>query len=79
MMAIHMRVDVFTKIADVIEKRVQMLVRARLSISNCGTYDVLSKIDANKELTKEEYKEKLDKYQKKLTQLQIECSRRRFR
>ena len=29
-------------------------------------------IAANKELTKEEYKEKLDKYQKKLTQLQIE-------
>ena len=37
-----------------------------------ATYDVLSTIDANKELTKEEYKEKLDKYQKKLTQLQIE-------
>ena len=73
------RLEVFTKIADAIEKAVQMPVEPAADKRTAATYDVLSTIDANKELTKEEYKEKLDKYQKKLTQLQIECSRRRFR
>ncbi|WP_419574144.1 phosphate--AMP phosphotransferase, partial [Phascolarctobacterium succinatutens] len=66
------RLEVFTKIADAIEKAVQMPVEPASDKRTAATYDVLSKIDANKELTKEEYKEKLDKYQKKLTQLQIE-------
>mgnify|MGYP000320270363 FL=1 len=66
------RLEVFTKIADAIEKAVQMPVEPAADKRTAATYDVLSTIDANKELTKEEYKEKLDKYQKKLTQLQIE-------
>ena len=66
------RLEVFTKIADAIEKAVQMPVEPAADKRTAATYDVLSKIDANKELTKEEYKEKLEKYQKKLTQLQIE-------
>lgn len=35
-------------------------------------YDVLSKIPLDKEMSKDEYKEKLDKYQKRLGQLQVE-------
>ena len=66
------RLEVFGTIADAIEKAVQMPVESASDKRTAATYDVLSKIDANKELTKEEYKEKLDKYQKKLTQLQIE-------
>ena len=66
------RLEVFGTIADAIEKAVQMPVEPASDKRTAATYDVLSKIDANKELTKEEYKEKLDKYQKKLTQLQIE-------
>ena len=58
------RLEVFTKIADAIEKAVQMPVEPAADKRTAATYDVLSTIDANKELTKEEYKEKLDKYQK---------------
>lgn len=66
------RLEVFTKIADAIEKAVQMPVEPAADKRTAATYDVLSTINASKELTKEEYKEKLEKYQKKLTQLQIE-------
>ena len=73
------RLEVFGTIADAIEKAVQMPAEPASDKRTAATYDVLSKIDANKELTKEEYKEKLDKYQKKLTSCRLKCSRHRFR
>lgn len=67
------RIDVFTTLVETIENAVHApQAEAAPPVRPASNYDVLSKIDANKELSKEEYKEKLDKYQKKLSQLQIE-------
>ena len=67
------RLDVFTTLVEAIENAVNApQSEAAPAARPKTTYNVLSKIDANKEMTKEEYKEKLDKYQKKLSQLQIE-------
>ena len=49
------------------QKAGQQLVLPRTEI-----YDVLSKVDLSKEVAKAEYKEKLDKYQSKLSVLQYE-------
>lgn len=49
------------------QKAGQQLVLPRTEI-----YDVLSKVDLSKEIAKAEYKEKLDKYQSKLSVLQYE-------
>ena len=49
------------------QKAGQQLVLPRTEI-----YDVLSKVDLSKEIAKAEYKEKLDKYQSKLSILQYE-------
>lgn len=67
------RLDVFTTLVEAVENSLNApKVEPVVPVSPATTYDVLSKIDANKVLSKEEYKEKLDKYQKKLKLLQIE-------
>ncbi len=67
------RLEVFTTIVEAIENAVHNPAKEVPSTERLATtYDVLSKINASKELSKEEYKEKLEKYQKKLAQLQIE-------
>ncbi len=66
------RIEVFTKIVEAIEAAVAAKAEVSAPPRAAATYDVLSRVDPNKELTKEEYKEKLDKYQKRLAQLQIE-------
>ncbi len=66
------RIEVFTKIAEAIEAAVAAKAEVSALPRAAAAYDVLSRVDPNKELTKEEYKEKLDKYQKRLAQLQIE-------
>lgn len=55
------------------QKAGQQLVLPRTEI-----YDVLSKVDLSKEIAKAEYKEKLDKYQSKLSILQYEMYKRVF-
>ncbi|MDO4178879.1 MAG: phosphate--AMP phosphotransferase [Phascolarctobacterium sp.] len=52
--------------------KVDAPVEARTAVK----YDALSKIVPYQEMTKEEYKEKLSKYQKKLTKLQVEMYKR---
>lgn len=67
------RLDVFNTLVEAVENAVNAPKQEPAGIVRSATnYDVLSKINPNKELSKEEYKEKLDKYQKKLAQLQIE-------
>ncbi len=45
---------------------------------NNAQYDVLSQVNASQEMSKAEYKEKLDKYQKRLRQLQIEMFKKQI-
>lgn len=67
------RIDVFTTLVEAVENAVNAPKAEPAEIIRPATnYDVLSKINASKEMTKEEYKEKLDKYQKRLALLQIE-------
>lgn len=67
------QLEVFSSIADSIEKKLKAQKPEIPAIPRpVAAYDVLSKIDPNKEMTKSEYKKKLEKYQKKLALLQIE-------
>lgn len=66
------RIEVFTKIAEAIEAAVADKRDPSAPQRTAAAYDVLSKVDPDRELSREEYKEKLDKYQKRLAQLQIE-------
>lgn len=65
------QIDIFTAIVENIENA---LSQEQVPVVNQRTaaYDVLSKVDLTKSIAKEEYKEKLDKYQDCLRQLQID-------
>ncbi len=66
-------VEIFSTIVNAIETAVNTPKPEPVIIANASrNYDVLSKVNASKELTKEDYKVKLEKYQKRLSQLQIE-------
>lgn len=65
--------EIITSIVETVENAVNMPVAApAASVRPVAGYDVLSKVNASKEMSKDEYKDKLDKYQKRLKQLQIE-------
>lgn len=66
-------IDIITSIVETLEKAIAAPVAASAAAVRPNTkYDVLGKINATQEMTKENYKKELDKYQKRLKQLQIE-------
>ncbi|MGM9582445.1 MAG: polyphosphate:AMP phosphotransferase [Phascolarctobacterium sp.] len=66
-------IEIITSIVDTVEKAISTPVAAPAAVIRPNTkYDVLGKINATQELSKEDYKKELDKYQKRLKQLQIE-------
>ena len=66
-------IEIITSIVETVEKAIKTPVTAPTEVIRPNTkYDVLGKINAYQELTKEDYKKELDKYQKRLKQLQIE-------
>ena len=66
-------IEIITSIVETVEKAIKTPVTAPTAVIRPNTkYDVLGKINAYQELTKEDYKKELDKYQKRLKQLQIE-------
>ena len=66
-------IEIITSIVETVEKAINTPVTAPAAVIRPNTkYDVLGKINATQELSKEEYKKELDKYQKRLKQLQIE-------
>ena len=66
-------IEIITSIVETVEKAINTPVTAPAAVIRPNTkYDVLGKINAMQELSKEEYKKELDKYQKRLKQLQIE-------
>lgn len=70
------QIDIFTAIVEGIEAALKTKnVEEALPVYPNNTYDVLSMLALDKDITKEEYKEKLDKYQERLTTLQIEMFR----
>lgn len=65
--------EIITSIVETIENAVNTPAAAPAApVRPAASYDVLSKVNASQEMSKEEYKDKLDKYQKRLKQLQIE-------
>ena len=65
--------EIITSIVETIESAVNAPAAvSAASVRPAAGYDVLGKINAYQEMGKEEYKDKLDKYQKRLKQLQIE-------
>lgn len=65
--------EIITSIVETIESAVNAPAAAPpVPVRPAASYDVLSKVDANQEMPKDEYKDKLDKYQKRLKLLQIE-------
>ena len=69
------QVEIFTTIVEAIEHALENEVKVQEQVRPATAYDVLSKVDLDKTISKEEYKEKLDKYQDRLTALQIEMFR----
>ena len=69
------QVEIFTTIVEAIEHALENEVKVQEQVRPATAYDVLSKVDLDKTISKEEYKEKLDKYQERLTALQIEMFR----
>ena len=66
-------IDIITSIVETLEKAIAAPVAASAAaVRPNPKYDVLGKINATQEMTKENYKKELDKYQKRLKQLQIE-------
>ena len=66
-------IEIITSIVETVEKAIKTPMTAPTTVIRPNTkYDVLGKINAYQELTKEDYKKELDKYQKRLKQLQIE-------
>lgn len=66
-------IEIITSIVETVERAIKTPVTAPTTVIRPNTkYDVLGKINAYQELTKEDYKKELDKYQKRLKQLQIE-------
>ena len=64
--------EIITSIVETIENAVNTPAIVPAVARPAASYDVLSKINASQEMGKDEYKDKLDKYQKRLKQLQIE-------
>lgn len=72
-------IEIITSIVETVEKAINTPVQAPAAVIRPNTkYDVLGKIDANQELSREDYKKELDKYQKRLKQLQIEMFKERI-
>ena len=67
--------EIFTTIVEAIEYALENEAKVQEQERPATAYDVLSKVDLDKTISKEEYKEKLDKYQERLTALQIEMFR----
>ena len=66
-------IEIITSIVETVEKAIKTPVTAPTTVIRPNNkYDVLGKINATQELTKEDYKKELDKYQKRLKLLQIE-------
>lgn len=66
-------IEIISSIVETVENAVKTPVVAPAAVVRPNNmYDVLGKINATQELTREEYKKELDKYQKRLKQLQIE-------
>ena len=66
-------IEIITSIVETVEKAIKTPVGAPAAVIRPNTkYDVLGKINATQELSKDDYKKELDKYQKRLKQLQIE-------
>ena len=66
-------IEIITSIVETVERAIKTPVTAPTTVIRPNTkYDVLGKVNAYQELTKENYKKELDKYQKRLKQLQIE-------
>ncbi len=66
------QVEVFSSIVDVIDKALQEKPLAEVPVRSVTAYDVLSRVDLTKSISKADYKEKLIKYQERLRLLQIE-------
>ncbi len=67
------QVDIFKSIVENVERVLERGPREQeLLIRPAAVYDVLSKVNAQQELSKDEYKETLEKYQTRMAQLQIE-------
>lgn len=72
-------IEIITSIVDSIETAVAAPKEEPVeSVHNNAQYDVLSQVNASQEMSKAEYKEKLDKYQKRLRQLQIEMFKKQI-
>ncbi len=69
------QVEIFTTIVEAIEHALENEAKVQEQERPAAAYDVLSKVDLDKTISKEEYKGKLDKYQERLTALQIEMFR----
>ena len=66
-------IEIITSIVETVEKAINTPVTAAAAVIRPNNkYDVLGKINATQELSKEDYKKELDKYQKRLKLLQIE-------
>lgn len=67
------QVDVFKAVIDTIEHALKVQNQSCSSVPRIANYyNVLAQVDLNKNISKSEYKDKLDKYQEKLRLLQIE-------
>lgn len=70
------QIEIFTAIVETIECALESNNQEQPAIVRpARVYDVLSKIDVKKSISKDEYKDLLDKYQERLTALQIEMFR----
>lgn len=69
------QLEVFRSIVETVERVLEAPQVEVPAVRPVASYDVLSKIQPDQEMSKEEYKDKLDKYQKKLTQLQVDMFR----
>ena len=72
--------EIFNAVVDGINKAVKAFTtykeaqRLSTNVSDSKRkYDILSKVDLSKDVSKDEYKEKLNEYQKRLRELQVEA------
>lgn len=73
------QLEIYSSIADNLEAFLTEKVETEARDAVWGLkYDALSSVNPQKELTKEDYKEKLEKYQKKLSVLQLEIFSRKI-
>ncbi|EJW98869.1 polyphosphate:AMP phosphotransferase, partial [gut metagenome] len=69
------QLEVFRSIVETVERVLEAPEVEVPAIRPAASYDVLSKVQPEQEMSKEEYKDKLEKYQKKLSQLQVDMFR----